>query len=165
MKRRFASPPGTVIPAAGQLQALSDRLTPAIATVLLEWLGYQLAGSLLAILPTALLMGVAFPIGPSCGLAGRQRPRGTVGGRLGLSYSLNVVAPSSVRCSSGFVLLPATRRRTSPGRPGLDGFVSGLLLLARFGGPPAPSRVAAAAAAVHFRFGGLSCRADPFTNS
>src|SRR2546428_2373264 len=46
-----------------KLQGFSDWLTPVVAHVVPDWLGYQLAGSLLAIFPTAVLMGVAFPIG------------------------------------------------------------------------------------------------------
>jgi spermidine synthase len=93
-----------------KLQGFSDWLTPVVAHVVPEWLGYQIAGSLLAIFPTAVLMGVAFPIGlrlwaesgdPSTG------DRGAVARRIGQFYSMNVGGAILGSLASGFLLLPA----------------------------------------------------------
>lgn len=45
------------------LPAFSGWLTPLVARIAPAWLGYPIAGSLLVILPSSLLMGLAFPIG------------------------------------------------------------------------------------------------------
>ena len=46
-----------------QMPGTGDRLAPTLSHVMAEWLVYPAVGSLLAIFPTALLMGLAFPIG------------------------------------------------------------------------------------------------------
>ena len=46
-----------------QMGPLAASLTPALSHLMAEWLVYPTVGSLLAIFPTALLMGLAFPIG------------------------------------------------------------------------------------------------------
>jgi predicted membrane-bound spermidine synthase len=45
------------------LHQLTGELAPSLSTIMPEYLVYPIAGSLLAIFPTALLMGMAFPIG------------------------------------------------------------------------------------------------------
>jgi len=90
-----------------KLQGLSDWLTPVISHVVPEWLGYQLAGSLLAIFPTALLMGVAFPIGLRLWADSGAGDRDIVARRVGQFYSMNVAGAILGSLASGFVLLPA----------------------------------------------------------
>src|SRR5262249_31656292 len=93
-----------------KLQALSDWITPVVARVVPEWLGYQIAGSLLAIFPTALLMGVAFPIGLRLWAASGDSgagDRGSVARRIGQFYSVNVAGAIVGSLASGFLLLPA----------------------------------------------------------
>ena len=76
-----------------------------------EYLVYPVAGSLLAIFPTALLMGIAFPIGLHLWASqGRQTAE-----RVGLFYSLNVAGAIVGSLAGGFLLLPAPRKRRVAG--------------------------------------------------
>jgi spermidine synthase len=145
-----------------KLQAVSDRLTPAIAHVLPEWLGYQLAGSLLAILPTALLMGVAFPIGLRLWAdPGGSDPRGTVARRIGQFYSLNVAGAILGSLVSGFLLLPAIGSYRSLALLASSAFASALALLA-VSEWRRPARLVAAAAVTVVFGGAVLWSADPF---
>jgi spermidine synthase len=112
-----------------KLQGLSDWLTPVISHVLPEWLGYQLAGSLLAIFPTALLMGVAFPIGLRLWADSGADDRGTVARRVGQFYSMNVAGAILGSLASGFVLLPAIGSSRSLTILAATSFTSALMLL------------------------------------
>jgi spermidine synthase len=113
-----------------KLDALSDWLTPLVAHVLPEWLGYQLAGSLLAIFPTALLMGVAFPIGLRLWAESGEDDRGTVARRIGQFYSMNVGGAIFGSLAGGFVLLPAIGSYRSLTILAATSVASALLLLA-----------------------------------
>jgi spermidine synthase len=112
-----------------KLQGLSDWLTPVISHVLPEWLGYQLAGSLLAIFPTALLMGVAFPIGLRLWADSGADDRGTVARRVGQFYSMNVGGAILGSLAGGFVLLPAIGSSRSLTILAATSFTSALVLL------------------------------------
>ena len=68
-----------------------------------------LQGSVVAILPTTLLMGLAFPLG----LHYWCRGAADVGSRTGVFYSLNVTLAVAGALAAGFVLLPATGMRGS----------------------------------------------------
>jgi hypothetical protein len=92
------------------LNRLTGELAPALSRVMPEYLVYPIAGSLLAIFPTALLMGVAFPIGLRLWADGGRH----TAERVGWFYSLNVAGAIVGSLAGGFVLLPrlgSERRR------------------------------------------------------
>jgi spermidine synthase len=92
------------------LNQLTGELAPALSRVMPEYLVYPIAGSLLAIFPTALLMGVAFPIGLRLWADGGRH----TAERVGWFYSLNVAGAIVGSLAGGFVLLPrlgSERRR------------------------------------------------------
>ncbi len=145
-----------------KLQAFSDQLTPAIAHVLPEWLGYQLAGSLLAILPTALLMGVAFPIGLRLWAeAGAANSRSAVARRVGQFYSVNVAGGILGSLASGFLLLPTIGSYRTLMILATMTFASAvaLLVVAEWRGA---RRLAAGTAASLVFVGAMLWSADPF---
>ncbi len=113
-----------------QMGPVAASLTPALSQVMAEWLVYPAVGSLLAIFPTALLMGLAFPIGlrlwTVCGTSGAR----TLARRLGTFYSLNVGGGILGAIGAGFFLLPLLGGRSSLIALGIVSFAGGLLLLA-----------------------------------
>jgi len=133
-----------------KLQALSDWLTPVVARVLPDWLGYQLAGSLLAIFPTALLMGVAFPIGLRLWADSGDDDRGAVAMRIGQFYSRNVGGAILGSLVAGFVLLPVLGSDRSLTMLAALSFASALALLAVSEWRTRTRLVAGAAGAIAF---------------
>jgi spermidine synthase len=111
------------------LPALSDSLTPLFSRVMPGYLVYPLAGSLLAIFPTALLMGVAFPIGLRV-WAAAGRDAAHVASRVGTFYSLNVAGAIAGSLAGGFVLLPLFGSRGSIALLAGTTFAGAVLLLA-----------------------------------
>lgn len=113
-----------------QMGPLATRLTPMLSHLMAEWLVYPTVSSLLAIFPTALLMGLAFPIGlrlwTACGTTGAR----TLARRLGTFYSLNVGGGILGAVVAGFVLLPWLGGRSSLIALGIISFAGWLLLLA-----------------------------------
>ena len=85
------------------LNQLTGELAPALSRVMPEYLVYPIAGSLLAIFPTALLMGIAFPIGLRLWASTGSRQTAE---RVGLFYSLNVAGAIVGSLAGGFLLLP-----------------------------------------------------------
>ena len=69
------------------------------------------AGSISAILPTAIFFGLAFPVGLRL-WAGDDRDRGAAS-RVGLFYSLNVIGGIVGSIVAGFIMLPALSSRGS----------------------------------------------------
>ena len=114
------------------LPTLSDRLTPLVASFMPEYLGYPIAGALLAIFPVALLMGLAFPIGLHAWASARRQDKHTAG-RVGLFYSLNVAGAIVGSIVAGFVMLPKHGSGTSLVMLGCLSFAGGLALLAGSG--------------------------------
>ena len=112
------------------LPSFAERLTPLVARVLPEYLGFPLAGSLLAIFPASLLMGLAFPIGLHLWTAGVSGHGEQTAGRLGLFYALNVTGAIAGSLVAGFLLLPVFGAQTSLVFLAALIFGSGLLLLA-----------------------------------
>jgi spermidine synthase len=122
------------------LPDLSNRLSPALSHVMPPYLVFPIAGSLLAIFPTALLMGLAFPIGLRVWARGgrdtaapaNQHAR-AIGGRtarrVGTFYSLNVAGAIAGSLAAGFFLLPILGSRAAIILLGTLAFVSGLALL------------------------------------
>jgi spermidine synthase len=88
------------------LPRLSDAVTPLVARVLPDYLGYPLAGSLLTIFPTALLMGIAFPIGLHVWTIGDRGDGSRSASRLSTFYALNVAGGIVGSLAAGFLLLP-----------------------------------------------------------
>ena len=113
------------------LNQLSGGLAPALSRVMPEYLVYPVAGSLLAIFPTALLMGIAFPIGLHLWASqGRQTAE-----RVGLFYSLNVAGAIVGSLAGGFLLLPRLGSEASLALLAAVSFVSGIALLVVDRGP------------------------------
>ncbi len=122
------------------LPDLSNRLSPALSQVMPLYLVFPIAGSLLAIFPTALLMGLAFPIGlrvwarggrdtaaSANHLSGRSEDR--TARRVGTFYSLNVAGAIAGSLAAGFFLLPILGSRAAIILLGTLAFLSGLALL------------------------------------
>ena len=110
------------------LPALSDGLTPTLAHVMPEYLVFPLSGSLIAIFPTAVLMGAAFPMGLRvwAGADGESRSAG----RIGTFYSLNVAGAIAGSLVAGFVLLPLVGSRAAVALLSAMTLLSGFALLA-----------------------------------
>jgi len=119
------------------LPDLSNRLSPALSQVMPAYLVFPIAGSLLAIFPTALLMGLAFPIGLRLWARGGRDPAVPASGRseestarrVGTFYSLNVAGAIAGSLAAGFFLLPILGSRAAIILLGTLAFVSGLALL------------------------------------
>lgn len=122
------------------LPDLSNRLSPTLSHVMPPYLVFPIAGSILAIFPTALLMGLAFPIGlrvwarggrdtapPATRTPGRSEA-GTAR-RIGAFYSLNVAGAIAGSLAAGFFLLPILGSRAALIMLGTMAFLSGLALL------------------------------------
>jgi spermidine synthase len=88
-------------------------ITPVVSSVLPEYLAYPMAGSLLAIFPTALLMGLAFPIGLHLWTAAGDSEHVATARRVGVFYALNVAGGIAGSLLGGFVLLPLVGSRAS----------------------------------------------------
>src|SRR4030095_1617834 len=108
-----------------------------LSRIMPEYLVYPIAGSLLAIFPTALLMGMAFPIGLRLWASpGRHTAK-----RVGLFYSLNVAGAIVGSLAGGFLILPRCGSETSLALLAAVSFFSGIALLVVARGP-ALSRLA-----------------------
>jgi len=138
------------------LPNLSNRLSPTLSQMMPPYLVFPIAGSLLAILPTALLMGLAFPIGlrvwarggrdtaPANRTSGQSEER--TARRIGTFYSLNVAGAIAGSLAAGFFLLPILGSRAAIILLGTLAFGSGLALL-WVSELKAPARIAIAVAA------------------
>jgi spermidine synthase len=87
------------------------------------------AASFLAIFPTTLLMGVAFPVGMHLYAASNTDSATRSGQRVGLLYSLNVCGAIFGSVAAGFLLLPRLGSRGSLIAVAAISLTSGLLLL------------------------------------
>jgi spermidine synthase len=110
------------------LPALSDRLTPPLSRLMPAYLVFPLSGSLIAILPTAILMGAAFPIGLRIWAGGHDERESA--GRIGTFYSLNVAGAIAGSLAAGFVLLPFAGSRAAVSLLSALTLLSGVALLA-----------------------------------
>jgi spermidine synthase len=122
------------------LPDLSNRLSPSLSHVMPPYLVFPIAGSLLAIFPTALLMGLAFPIGLRVWARGGRdtptpanptsgRPEERTAKRIGTFYSLNVAGAIAGSLAAGFFLLPIIGSRGAIILLGTLAFGSGIALL------------------------------------
>jgi spermidine synthase len=139
------------------LDAATRELAPTLSRMMPEYLVYPIAGSVLAIFPTALLMGIAFPIGLQL-WASRS---GQTAERAGLFYSLNVGGAIVGSLGAGFLLLPSFGSELSLTLLAVATFASGLALLAvsRAGGL---TRLAIGAAGGGVFVWALATSPDPF---
>ena len=98
--------------ALARSQAVADVATPWFAAIGLNiYLAPLVASSMVAMLPTMLLLGLAFPIGMS--LWAGDDPSDETSRRVGAFYSLNVLGAILGSMLAGFVLLPAISTRNS----------------------------------------------------
>ena len=98
--------------ALARSQAVADAATPWFAALGLNtYLAPLVASSMVAMLPTMLLLGLAFPIGMS--LWAGDDPSDETSRRVGAFYSLNVLGAILGSMLAGFVLLPAIGTRNS----------------------------------------------------
>ncbi len=138
-----------------------DAILPAVSVVLPDYLAYPIAASVPALLPTSVLLGMAFPIGLRlwAGAGSELLPR--VASRTGVFYSLNVVGAILGSLVTGFWLLPALGSRNSLVL--VSGFlcVSGLALLLA-GGIRTSRRLGLAVASVVVFAGITLVLEDPF---
>lgn len=139
---------------------LTEAVTPWLARIMAEWLVYPLVGSMLAIFPTALLMGVTFPIGLRL-WAGGGHGQDNLARRIGTFYSLNVTGAILGSIAGGFLFLPRLGSQRSLITLGAMAFGSGLLLLAAAPGRRSRKTFAAIAASVAF-VAAVVASPDPF---
>ena len=144
-----------------RMSAIEVTLRPWLSHVMHEWLVYQTVGSVLAIFPSALLMGVAFPIGLRLWTTGGADGARRVAERIGVFYSLNVAGSILGSIAAGFVLLPRLGSRSSLVSLAALSFGAGLVLLVA-SGLRRGVRVAAAAAALAMFLLALFASHDPF---
>jgi spermidine synthase len=142
------------------LPALSDRLTPILSHLMPGYLVFPLTGSLLAIFPTALLMGAAFPIGLRV-WAGDPRDASRVAGRVATFYAFNVGGAIAGSLVAGFILLPFVGSRVAIDALSGLALSSGLLLLS-VSERPAVTRAAVGALAVAAFAAIAAASPDPF---
>ena len=113
-----------------QMWPVTAAVEPFLSRVMAAWLVYPTVGSLLAIFPTALLMGLAFPIGLRLWVSGGQGRNRTLAERIGTFYSVNLAGAILGSIAAGFFLLPRLGSQLSLFALGAISFTSGLLLLA-----------------------------------
>ena len=114
--------------------------TPIVARVFPEYLAFSMVASILSILPSALLLGIAFPIGLRVWTGASEDTSARAGRRLGVFYSLNLAGSIVGSLAAGFVLLPALGSRTSLILVSAVALGSGLVLL-RFAETAARARI------------------------
>ena len=112
-----------------QMSPVTVLVAPWLSRVMEEWLVYPTVGSLLAIFPTTLLMGMAFPIGLRLWASGGKAHNRALAERIGVFYSVNLVGAIVGSVAAGFVLLPQFGSQSSLIALGGITFVSGLVLL------------------------------------
>jgi spermidine synthase len=144
-----------------RMQDAADAATPLFERLALHpYLAPIAASSVLAMLPTTILLGVAFPVGLTLwiGAAGADE----AGRRTGVFYSLNVFGAILGSVLAGFVLLPwLGTRPTLILVSALAVISSALLAMSDRGRSPAASRTTAGSAALLFAIG-VILSVDPF---
>jgi spermidine synthase len=86
---------------------------PFLPPVIPAYAVYPVAASALAILPTTIVMGLAFPIGLRLWAVGAQSAGANVGRRVGAFYAVNLTASIAGSLLAGFALLPLFGSRNS----------------------------------------------------
>ena len=144
-----------------QISPVTAAVAPYLSRVMEEWLVYPTVGSLLAIFPTALLMGIAFPIGLRLWAGGGRDGQRTLAERIGIFYSVNLTGAILGSIVAGFVLLPEIGSRASLVALGATTLGSGLLLLA-VSELRVPARAIAGVAASIMFVAAVGWSSDPF---
>ncbi len=139
------------------LNQLTSEMAPTLSRVMPEYLVYPIAGSLLAIFPTALLMGIAFPVG----LQLWASQPGHTAERVGLFYSLNVGGAIVGSLAGGFFLLPHFGSESSLILLAAVSFGCGLALLAVAQAPALSRALIAGVGVIVFTWAVFSSP-DPF---
>ena len=138
---RSASPSSSRFVRSCTLDALTSPCWPFLGRVMPDYLVYPLAASLLAIFPTALLMGIAFPIGLHLwASAAARRTRRDAATRLGLFYSVNVAGAHRRIAGRRIPPVPAAGQRASLVPLAMVSFGIGLALLGVADSRPRRSR-------------------------
>jgi spermidine synthase len=94
------------------IPVVHERILPVVSLVLPDYLAYPIAASVPALLPTCVLLGIAFPIGLRL-WAGAEIEPPHIASRTGVFYSLNVLGAILGSLVTGFLLLPAFGGRNS----------------------------------------------------
>jgi spermidine synthase len=118
------------------------------------------ASSLVAMLPTTILLGVAFPIGLTL-WAGHQTGEDT-SRRVGVFYSLNVAGAILGSVLAGFVLLPQVGSRWALVVTAGLATASSILLALTFRSTQPRAAIAIAVSAAALYLGGAASAVDPF---
>ena len=100
---------------------------PMFSGTPLAYFGPMALTSVVAILPAALLMGMAFPVGISLWVSSAGAEH--AGARIGSIYAVNVAGAVAGSLLAGFVLLPILGSRASLLLTSALGLATGLLLL------------------------------------
>lgn len=145
----------------GYLPFLTVRLEPLLTPIMPDYLVYPIAGSLIAIFPAALLMGVAFPIGLQLWASAGPEAGGHTAARVGQFYAFNVAGAIAGSLAAGFLLLPRLGSRSSLILLGGLSLLSGLALLAVSEAAPRV-RAAIAVAAIAAFAAAARISPDPF---
>ncbi len=103
---------------------------PMFSGTPLAYFGPMALTSVAAILPAALLMGMAFPVGISLWVSSAGAEH--AGARIGSIYAVNVAGAVAGSLLAGFVLLPMLGSRESLLLTSALGLATGLLLLTQF---------------------------------
>lgn len=110
--------------------AMFRALAPLIGRAFPAYLSFSMVASMLTILPSSLLLGIAFPLGLSLWTGTRDDASTPAARRLGTFYSLNLSGSIGGSLAAGFLLLPAFGSRTSLIVTSAVILCSGLALLA-----------------------------------
>jgi spermidine synthase len=103
----------TSFAALGSTANVERAIAPYVSSVLPAYLAHPFAAALPAILPTAVLMGIAYPIGLRLWVGSGHANARRAASRIGLFNSLNLVGAIGGSLAAGFFMLPAWGSRTS----------------------------------------------------
>ena len=142
-------------------QAASDAATPLFERIGVNpYLAPLAASSLIAMLPTTILLGVAFPIGLTLWIGGASAE--DTSRRTGQFYSLNVLGAILGSVLAGFVLLPWLGTNTSLMLVSSLATLSGVLLALSDRRTNPGVSIAVAVTAALLLAGGAAVAVDPF---
>jgi len=142
-------------------QAASEVATPLFERIGVNpYLAPLAASSLIAMLPTTILLGVAFPIGLTLWIGDASAQ--DTSRRTGVFYSLNVLGAILGSVLAGFVLLPAIGTNTSLILVSSLATLSAILLALSDRRTNAGAAITVAASAAVLLIGGAAIAVDPF---
>jgi spermidine synthase len=142
------------------VRVVHQAILPAVDLVLPEYLAYPIAASGPALMPTSLLLGMAFPIGLRLWVGTEPEPSRRVASRTGVFYGLNVVGAIAGSLIAGFFLLPVLGSRNSLVLVSALLCLSGLAMA--LAGVRTPVRLGIAAVSVVVFAGIAAVLEDPF---